>query len=148
LALVCAAGLSLMACTDGYPPSDAPVMDPERLTQSERIRAMNVLGEEAHPDVRWGYELRPGCRLQVSTRHVEGAHSSFELALGNLGMRTPFDKVDDVYLVQLVVASQVASTILSSVDWVDSVLMRGLVQAVQSSCRTHTPTSSAPVERR
>lgn len=129
----------LVACAEGYPPADSPVLNPTQLTPSERLSAMNRLGAHAHPDQRWVYTLADDCVLEVALDAKGQSRTRFALPLRQGIADTHFDAERRVYEVALSGAfggARIGAPLLESAKWADAVLMRGLVQAIQQGCAT------------
>lgn len=139
--VVCAIGAVLgTACAEGYPTEDEALLSPAEMNQSQRLAALNRLGQEAHLEHRWHYRLQPGCVLDVKVYRARGERLSFAVPLQD---STVLVRVDDTkrYDIQLVAAGAAqdsALTVLEGVRWAASVRVRSLLQYVQLGCREET----------
>ena len=118
--------LFLAACTEGYPTEDELIISPHALTQSERLEAMNQLGQEAHPGITWIYRTQPSCILQISVEGGESGRQTFSLQMKDAAVNVSSNKTDKVYGIQVQPKgsdSQEKQPILLSRTWVDAVEM-------------------------
>ena len=68
-----ATAVALVACTDGYPTSDAPrsPIGPESL-----LASLNALSVDTDDETRWRYESPEPCLLQVTSLAADGQTSA------------------------------------------------------------------------
>jgi hypothetical protein len=154
------AGCALLmgtACMDGYPTEDAIILSPFNMTQTQRLVAMNTIGDEAHSERSWSYDLLPGCVLLIDVDGELGPRPAFEVALLGSVIEIARDREDNTF--NVAVAGQGESTtavasVLESDNWVLAsrahlllrVLQRGCTDAVGKtvSQRAIFPHQSAP----
>ena len=144
--LMLAAGAILIfaACTDGYPIEDELVISPHALTQSERLQAMNQLGQDAYPGIEWIYRALSDCILQITVEGVESGKQTFSLQMAGAGIDVSSNKADEAFGVQVVPIegeSLEKQHVLLSKTWLDAVAMRNLLLSFQIVCQV----SAGPV---
>ena len=135
--------LFFSACADGYPTEDELAMSPTEMSQTERLAAMNRLGQQAHPELKWQYRAMPGCSLQWAVHGKDAGKETFVLPLWGASFDVSFDKSDEIYGVQVKPADAAdlkESTILLSKKWVDALALSQLVRLFQAEC----PANPAP----
>lgn len=135
--LVCAI-LFFSACTDGYPTEEEFALDPVEMNQAQRLKAMNRLGQQAHPEFTWLYRLMPDCRLQWTVEGGDAGKETFDLPAWGADVSVIFDRADQIYGVQArpTVASDAKenTTLLLSKKWVDALALSQLVRLFQAGC--------------
>lgn len=137
--------LFFAACTEGYPTEDELIINPLELNQSERLRAMNQLGDEAHPELTWIYRALPSCTLQVTVNESESGKQTYSLQMSGAGVDISFNKTEQIYGVK--VKPKQGDTlkeqpVLLSKTWLDAIEMSNLVRSFQVGCQTSTATVS------
>jgi hypothetical protein len=145
------------ACMDGYPTEDELILNPFDMTQTQRLVAMNSIGDQAHAQRSWSYSLLPGCVLRIDIDGELGPRSAFEVALLGSVIEIARDRADNTF--NLAVAEQSDNTpagasILESENWgltsrahlLLKVLQRGCTDSVGKtvSQRAVFPWQSAP----
>jgi hypothetical protein len=129
--------LLFAACTQGYPTEDAVIISPHALTQSERLEAMNQLGQDAHPGIKWIYRSLPNCSLQIAVEGVEPGKQTFSLQMAGASVDVSSNKTAKAYGVQVQPKdsdNQEKQPILLSRTWADAVEMGNLVRSFQRGC--------------
>lgn len=137
--------LFFAACTDGYPIEDELIMNPLELSSSQRLQAMNQLGQDTHPDLRWIYHALPSCILQVTFDGLDSGKQVFSLPMLNAGVDISSGKADPGYGVKVKPrdgASLLERVVFLSKPWVDAVAMSHLVRSFQKGCQTSAATVS------
>lgn len=137
LVLACCATLFLSACLDGYPTEDELVITPLDMSQKQRLKAMNQLGQEAHSELSWLYRAMPGCSLHWTAQGSDAGKETAHVPLWGAGIDLRFDKADQVYGVQVrpAGASELDEmTLMLSKKWVDAIEMSQLVRWFQIGC--------------
>lgn len=145
LALASCAIFFLSACSDGYPTEDVVGITTIEMSQPQLLEAMNELGQEAHPDLTWRYRAMPGCILQWTVQGADADKETANLALAGAGIDLSFNKVDQIYNVQVrpAKASEMNElTILQSTQWFDAIQMSLLLRWYQIRCTVSS--TSAP----
>ena len=125
------------ACMEGYPTQDIPAADPLDMTQDQRLKPMNTLGGQAHPDRRWSYDLLPGCILRIDFDGKDGPRPSIDVPLLGAVVRLATDKADDTFDVAARPISPASSskvTILEAQDWAHAIGMARLLRVVEKGC--------------
>lgn len=143
-----AAGLAALAgaCSDGYSTRAAAPANPHAMTPEQRLAAMNRLGEQAHPDLRWRYDIHSPCELLVA---VTGSRrTSQRVRLEGVTVGQSFDEATTTYLVTVTPADRAApvARVLETPKWTHSVEMFSLVRLQQRDCVQ--PGSAAPPQLR
>ncbi|MCM2342257.1 hypothetical protein [Rhodoferax sp.] len=136
--------LFFAACTDGYPKEDELIINPLELSQSQRLQAMNQLGQDAHPEIKWIYRALPSCTMQITVNGSESGKQTFSLEMSGAGVDISFNKVEQIYGVK--VKPKQGDTleeqpVLLSKTWLDAIEMSNLVRSFQIGCQS----STAPV---
>ena len=129
--------LFFAACTDGYPTEDELIISPHELTQSERLQAMNQIGQDAQPEIKWIYRALPGCVLQITVEGVESGKLTFSLRMAGAGVDISSNKADEAFGVQVQPREGdylEKQPILLSRTWIDAVEMSNLVRSFQLGC--------------
>ncbi|TXJ06940.1 MAG: hypothetical protein E6Q29_10740 [Alicycliphilus sp.] len=122
---------------EGYPTQDIPAADPLDMTQDQRLKQMNTLGGQAHPDRRWSYDLLPGCILRIDFDGKDGPRPSIDVPLLGAVVRLATDKADDTFDVEARPISPASSskvTILEAQDWAHAIGMARLLRVVEKGC--------------
>lgn len=143
LMLVPFAFLFFAACTDGYPTEDELIVNPLELNQSQRLQAMNQLGQDAHPEMTWIYRALPSCAMLITVNGSESGQQTFGLKMSGAGVDISFNKAEKIYGVK--VQPKEGDTleerpVLLSKTWLDAIEMSNLVRSFQIGCQT----SAAP----
>lgn len=134
------------ACSDGYPPRDAQPLEPQIMTNVQRLEAMNVLGQDAHETRRWNYSLDDSCQLTVVALR-QGIHPQAQtLPLRGALVQVKADQLDDTHDVRIASAEGPPVSILESEQWGDAILMSGLVQHVLRDCASAAPSEAATLQ--
>ncbi|MDO9279864.1 MAG: hypothetical protein Q7U05_15025 [Polaromonas sp.] len=157
LGFACCALSMGAACTDGYPTEDALILSPFNMTQTQRLVAMNAIGDDAHAQRSWNYTLLPGCVLRIDVDGEQGSHPAFKVALIGSVIEIEKDRTDNTFNVAVAKQgdnTQAAASVLESDNWVLAsrahlllrVLQRGCTDAVGKtvSQRAVFPWQSAP----
>jgi hypothetical protein len=145
LAAACLAALA-GACSDGYSTRSAAPADPHAMTPEQRLAAMNRLGQQAHPDLRWRYDLDSPCELLVA---VTGSRrTSQRVRLDGVTVGQSFDQATTTYLVTVMPADRAApvARVLETPKWTQSVEMFSLVRLQQRDC-VQPADASSPQQR-
>jgi hypothetical protein len=131
------------ACMDGYPTEDAPHIDPFALTQHQRLAHMNALGDNAHPDRKWNYDLLPGCVLRIDLDGPAGPRAAWDIPLLGATVKVATNKADATFDVEIQPASPsttppipTATTVLEAREWANAIGMSKLLRVVEKGC-TH-----------
>lgn len=143
--LVPCAVLFFAACTDGYPKEDELIINPLELNQSQRLEAMNQLGQDAHPKITWIYRALPSCVMQMTVNGLESVKQTFSLQMSGAGVDFSYNKADQVYGVQVQPREGEIleeRPVLLSKTWGDAVEMINLVRSFQTGCQTSDATVS------
>lgn len=144
LMLVPCAVVFFAACTDGYPREDELIINPLELNQSQRLQAMNQLGQDAFPEMTWIYRTLPSCIMQITVNGIESGKQTFSVQMSGAGVDVSFNRADQIYGVQVQPRegkNLEAQPILLSKTWLDAIEMSNLVRSFQVGCQT----SAAPV---
>jgi hypothetical protein len=139
LMLAFGAMLLFAACTEGYPKEDELIVNPLALNQSQRLEAMNLLGQEAHPEMTWTYSVLPGCILRTMVSGFETDKPAFNLPMVHADVGISFDKSGQIYSVQVQpreLESLEKRPVLLSKTWLDAIEMSNLVRSFQMGCQT------------
>jgi hypothetical protein len=142
LAAACLAALA-GACSDGYSTRAAAPADPHAMTPQQRLAAMNRLGQQAHPDLRWRYDIGSPCELRVT---VTGSRRmSQHVRLEGVTVGQSFDQATTTYLVTVTPADRAApaARVLETPKWTHSVEMFSFVRLQQRDC-VQPPDASPP----
>ena len=144
LLLVPVVFLFFSACTEGYPTEDELAINPLELNQSQRLQAMNQLGQDAHPEMTWFYRALPSCTMQITVNGSESDQQTFSLQMSGAGVDISFNKAEKIYGVK--VQPMEGGTleerpVLLTKTWPDAIEMGNLVRSFQVGCQT----SAAPV---
>lgn len=139
LMLVPFAILFFAACTEGYPTEDELIINPLELNQSQRLQAMNQLGQDAHPEMTWIYRALPSCTMQITVNGSESDRQTFSLQMSGAGVDIGFNKTEQIYGVK--VQPKRGDTleeqpVLLSKTWLDAIEMSNLVRSFQVGCQT------------
>ena len=131
--------LFFAACTDGYPTEDELIINPLELNQSQRLQAMNQLGQDAHPEMTWIYRALPSCTMQITVNGPESGQQTFSLQMSGAGVDISFNKTEQIYGVK--VQPKRGDTledqpVLLSKTWLDAIEMSNLVRSFQVGCQT------------
>lgn len=145
LMLIPCAVLFFAACTEGYPKEDELIINPFGLNQSQQLEAMNQLGQDAHPDITWIYRALPSCIVQMTVNGLESGKQTFSLQMSGAGVDISFNKVNQIYGVQVQPTegeNLEERSVLLSKTWVDAVEMINLVRSFQVGCDKNSATLS------
>lgn len=137
LSFACCALLMGAACMDAYPKEDALMVSPFNMTQTERLVAMNSIGDDAHSDFSWSYALLPGCVLQIDVDGKQGPHPAFEVALLGSAIDISRDLVDDTFNVVVEETGEPApeaAFVIESQDWALASQTQLLLKVLQRGC--------------
>lgn len=125
------------ACMDGYPQHDIPAMDPLDMTQDQRLASMNAIGEEAHPERQWSYDLLPGCVLRIDVDGAAGPHPAIDIPLLGASVKVATNKTDGTFDVEVKPArpaTQGETTVLAAQQWAQAIGMAGILRMVEKGC--------------
>lgn len=125
------------ACTDGYPTQDAPVVDPSKMTQPQRLAKMNALGDDAHSEHQWTYALLPGCVLSVHLDGATGPRPAVHVPLMGAAVKVSADRASDAFNVDIfpsAPADHDEVTVLQATQWADAVGMARVLRFVEMGC--------------
>lgn len=125
------------ACMDGYPQHDIPAMDPLDMTQDQRLASMNAIGEEAHPERQWSYDLLPGCVLRIDVDGAAGPHPAIDIPLLGASVKVATNKTDETFDVEVKPARPAAqgeTTVLAAQEWAQAIGMAGILRMVEKGC--------------
>lgn len=139
--------LFFSACTEGYPTEDELIINPLELNQTQRLQAMNQLGQDAHPDMTWIYRALPSCILQMTVDGLDSGKQVINLPMLDVSVDISSSKADQAYgvIVKLRVgASSSEQVVFLSKTWGDAVEMINLVRSFQTGCQTSAET--APIK--
>lgn len=151
LMLVPCAVLFFAACTDPYPKEDELIVNALELNQFQRMEAMNLLGQDAHPETTWIYRALPNCTMQMTVNSSESGKQTFSLQMSGAGVDISFNKADQVYGVQVQPKegeSLEQRHVFLSKTWVDAIEMINLVRSFQMKCDTSEASMSNDKARR
>ena len=146
LLLVPAVFLFFSACTEGYPTEDELIINPLELNQSQRLQAMNQLGQDAHPEMTWIYRALPSCSMQITVNGSASDQQTFSLQMSGAGVDISFNKAEQIYGVK--VQPKQGDTleeqpVLLSKTWLDAIEMSNLVRSFQVGCQTSAASVSS-----
>jgi hypothetical protein len=136
------------ACMDGYPTQDALILNPFNMTQNQRLLAINTLGQGAHPDRSWSYDLLPGCVLRIDVDGEQGLRPAFEVALLGSVIEIGRDRTDNTFNVAVAErgdSGQAAASILESENWALASRTQLLLRVLQRGCSDATGTTISKV---
>jgi hypothetical protein len=137
LGFACCALLMGTACMDGYPTQDALILNPFNMTQTQRLVAMNTIGDGAHSQRSWSYAMLPGCVLRIDVDGELGPRPAFEVALLGSVIEIASDRADDTFSVAVAEPgdrSQAAAAVLQSEDWALASRTQLLLRVLQRGC--------------
>lgn len=146
LLLVPVAFLFLAACTEGYPTEDELIINPLEMNQSQRLQAMNQLGQDAHPEMTWIYRALPSCTMQITVNGSESDQQTFSLQMSGAGVGISFNKAEQIYGVKVQPKRGDAleeQPVLLSKTWLDAIEMSNLVRSFQVGCQTSAASVSS-----
>ena len=141
IGFACCALLLGAACMDGYPTEDALILNPFNMTQTQRLVAMNTIGDDAHSQRSWSYELLPGCLLRIDVDGGLGPRPAIEVALLGSAIEIARDRVDNTFNVAVAepgVSVQAASPVLESQNWAMASRTQLLLRVLQRGCSDAT----------
>ncbi len=125
------------ACMDGYPQHDMPAMDPLDMTQDQRLASMNAIGEEAHPERQWSYDLLPGWVLRIDVDGAAGPHPAIDIPLLGASVKGAPNQPDETFDVEVKPArpaTQGETTVLAAQQWAQAIGMAGILRMVEKGC--------------
>jgi hypothetical protein len=135
--------LLAMACTDGYPTDDEPLLSPADMTQTQRLAAMNDIGSAEHLERRWEYQLVERCVLSIMAQGANAAQQLLlQLPLTSVGFTLHTDVADKTHDVSANPVGNLSaepSPVLEGGQWVEAVQMRSLLQHLQMGCAESSP---------
>ena len=137
LGFACCALLLGAACMDGYPTQDALIVNPFNMTQTQRLQAMNSIGDDAHAQRSWSYALLPGCVLQIDIDGELGPRPALEVALLGSVIQIARNQVDNTFNVAVSEPGDshpVAASVLESQDWGLASQTQLLLRVLQRGC--------------
>jgi len=137
LGFACCALLMGASCTDGYPREDALILNPFNMTQKQLLTAMNTIGDDAHLQRSWTYDILPGCILRIDVDGEQGPRPEFEVALLGSGIDIERDRVDNTFNVAVAEqggSTQAAAAVLESEDWTLASRTQLLLRVLQRGC--------------
>jgi hypothetical protein len=137
LGFACCALLMGAACMDGYPRQDALIVNPFNMTQTQRLQAMNSIGDDAHTQRSWSYALLPGCVLQIDIDGELGPGPASEVALLGSVIQIARDPTDNTFNVAVSGpgdSHSAAASVLESQDWGLASQTQLLLRVLQRGC--------------
>lgn len=146
LGFACCALLMGASCTDGYPREDALILNPFNMTQKQLLAAMNTIGDDAHLERSWNYEILPDCVLRIDVDGERGPRPEFEVALLGSGIEIERDPVENTFNVAVAErgqSTQGSAAVLQSEDWTLASRTQLLLRVLQRGCADAT-VKSAP----
>ncbi len=133
----CCALLMGTACTDGYPTDDAPILNPFKMTQKQRLVAMNKIGDDADLERSWRYELLPGCVLRIDVDGELRPSPAVDIALLGAAIQIARDRVDNTFSVAVAESgnsTQVLAPVLESQSRAMASRTQLLLRVIQRGC--------------
>jgi hypothetical protein len=120
-----------MACTDGYPTDDIGTLDPEQMTESQLITALNELGQLRHQ--KWHYKLESNCVLEITIR--KGARRE-QHQINLTGSKITSHTSDRLTELHIIDQSPTKGPVLffSSTHWTDLIRARSLLSLLAVRC--------------
>lgn len=125
------------ACMDGYPTQDAPAIDPFAMTQHQRLAHMNALGDSAHSNRKWSYDLLLGCVLRIDVDGPAGPRAAWDIPLLGASVKVATNKTDATFDVEIKPPSPAAptvTTVLEAQEWVHAIGMSRTLRVVEKGC--------------
>ena len=125
------------ACIDGYPTEDAPILSPINMTQTQRLLAMNTIGDDAHSRRSWSYDLLPGCVLRIDVDGELGPRPAFDVALLGSTINIARDRVENTFNVAIAEpgdSTLTTESVLESEDWAQASRTQLLLRVLQRGC--------------
>jgi hypothetical protein len=136
------------ACMDGYPTEDALILSPFNMTQKQRLVAMNTIGDDAHSERSWSYDLLPGCVLRIDFDGEQGLRPAFQVALLGSAIEIARDRVDNTFNVAVAEPgdhSHAAASVLESQDWALASRTQLLLRVLQRGCSDASGTTISKI---
>ena len=137
IGFACGALLLGAACMDGYPTEDALILSPFNMTQTQRLVAMNAIGDDAHAKRSWSYKLLPGCLLRIDVDGELGPRPAFEVPLLGSVIEIARDRAGNTFNVAVADpgdSPQAATAVLESQDWALASRTQLLLRVLQRGC--------------
>lgn len=132
------------ACSEGYPTADAPPFEPSRMSQTERVRHLNELGESADAGGRWRYALDETCVLRVERKARWRRGVDTEVAPRTAMIGTRYDGATETYRVLAGRSRTEAASLFQSKVRLDAMRAELLPAHVRSGCLAATDAKEAP----
>jgi hypothetical protein len=122
---------------EGYPTEDTLILSPFNMTQKQRLVAMNTLGDDAHSQRSWRYDLLPGCVLRIDVDGELGPRPAIEVALLGSAIEIARDQGNHTFNVAVAEpheGTQGAASVLESEDWALASRTHLLLRVLQRGC--------------
>ena len=133
---------------EGYPKDDVLILNPFNMTQTERLVAMNTIGDQAHAERSWNYALLPGCMLHIDVDGEQGPRSALKVALLGSAIEIARDRVDDTFNVAVAEpgdSDPAAEFVLESQDWALASRTQLLLRVLQRGCSDASGTTISKI---
>jgi len=137
LVFACGALLLGAACMDSYPREDEIILNPFNMTQTQRLVAMNKIGEDAHLQRNWNYDLLPGCVLRIDIDADLGSRPVFDVPLSGSVIEVARDRVSNTFNVTVTQhgdSAQASESVLESEDWAMASRTQLLLKVLERGC--------------
>lgn len=148
LSFACCALILGTACMEGYPKDDVLILNPFNMTQTERLVAMNLIGDGAQADRRWSYALLPGCVLHIDVDGEQGPRPALKVSLLGSAIEIARDRVDNhfnVAITELGGSELAAEFVLESQDWTLASRTQLLLRVLQRGCSDSSGTTISKI---
>lgn len=134
-------GLSVAACSDGYPTEDLVRISPSQMAKAQLLSELNALGQSPSLNKRWRYVLHDPCELEVIARNGDTDRGRVMLEGSSVDARSA-DGVTAIVLIPQVGGDSKAVTVLETRRWVDMVKARSLLVHLEVHCSV--PVAAGP----
>lgn len=134
----------LVACTDGYPSGDVPPLEPAKLTQPQRVAALNTIAKDTRGDVKRRYRL-DDCTLVAEQKEGWGSWSAARVPLRALTVTMRRGASTETFNVLVgTSASGETALIYVATKRIDAMHVDGLLRAMIMDCTRPAVAASQP----